>query len=106
MTWLPACNTARQWIEQLAKAAVCKDAEMFPQLLGRLLAAMDREWISDSEPGLPTLVSENGCQPKSSANALCQLARFSVDVTTRPPGLTIRRISRTKFSVSARCSMA
>ena len=43
-----------------------------------------------------TFVSENGTNPSTSAAMLCQLARFSVQITADPPGRNVRWTSPTK----------
>ena len=95
------------------------EAVVLAQLLERLKLKM-RRWLSSrlgialprsGSKRLPITTSDDtlqggGCMPSTSEMTLCQLARLLVDMTTRPFGLTTRRISRRKPSVKCRCSMS
>lgn len=78
-------------LEQLRETAEGEHAEMLPRLsVLPLLRPVQRKRVPEPMRAFVTFVRENGCQPKRSEATLCQLARFSVDVTAKPPGRSTR----------------
>ena len=55
-------------------------------------STMHRKRIAEPGPLEVTLLSENGCQPRSSAAMLCQLVRFSVETDGDPVGRSRSRV--------------